>query len=100
MLFQLHCAYKSPREIAKSDSVDLVWGLRVCISKNLRDDADSAGPRTVNMLRRLVGKDLMPGKISGRRRRGQQRMRWLESITDSKDMNLNKLREMVKNREA
>ena len=100
MLFQLHCAYKSPREIAKSDSVDLVWGLRVCISNNLRDDADSAGPRTVNMLRRLVGKDLMPGKISGRRRRGQQRMRWLESITDSKDMNLNKLREMVKNREA
>ena len=100
MLFQLHCAYKSPREIAKSDSVDLVWGLRVCISNNLRDDADSAGPRTVNMLRRLVGKDLMPGKISGRRRRWQQRMRWLESITDSKDMNLNKLREMVKNREA
>ena len=100
MLFQLHCAHKSPREIAISDSVDLVWGLRVCVSNNLRDDADSAGPRTVNMLRRLVGKDLMPGKISGRRRRGQQRMRWLESITDSKDMNLNKLREMVKNREA
>ena len=100
MLFRLHCAYKSPRQIAKSDSVDLVWGLRVCVSNKLRDDADSAGPRTVNMLRRLTGKDLMQGKIAGRRRRGRQRMRWLESITDSMDMNLNKLQEMVKDREA
>ena len=52
------------------------------------------------MLRRLTGKDLMQGKIAGRRRRGRQRMRWLESITDSMDMNLNKLQEMVKDREA
>ena len=35
VLFQLRCAYKSPREIAKSDSVDLVWGLRVCVSNKL-----------------------------------------------------------------
>jgi len=42
----------------------------------------------------------MLGKIEGWRRRGQQRMRWLESITDSTDMNLRKLQELVKDREA
>ena len=45
-------------------------------------------------------KTLTLGKIEGRRRRGWQRMRWLEGITDAMDMSLNKLREMVKNREA
>ena len=45
-------------------------------------------------------KTLRLGKIEGRRRRGQQRMRWLDSITDSVDMNLDKLQEMVKAREA
>ena len=45
-------------------------------------------------------KTLILGKIESKRRRGQQRMRWLDSITNSTDMNLSKLQQMVKDREA
>ena len=52
------------------------------------------------MKSRLIGKDPDAGKIEGGRRRGRQRIRWLDGITNSKDMNLSKFQEMVKDREA
>ena len=55
-----------------------------------------------HLMRRVdsLEKTLMLGEVVGRRRRGQQRMKWLDDIIDSMDMSMSKLREMVKDREA
>ena len=55
---------------------------------------------TRNPFSSLYNFTLMPGRIKGKRRRGWQRMRWLDDITDSVDMNLSKLQETVEDREA
>ena len=57
-------------------------------------------PRIIKEITNKLEKTLMLGKIEGRRRRGGQRMRWLDGITDSMDVNLSELQEMVKDRKV
>ena len=77
-----------------------IWSQSKCLLATARTDAEAPILWPPDSKTRLLGKDLILGKTECRRRSGQQRMRWLDGITDSMDVTFSKLQETMSNRGA